>query len=41
MPHPERAYFGIQLPDWTAMENPPKYADGKLVFESMIEYLTR
>ncbi len=41
MPHPERAYFGIQLPNWTAMEKPPKYADGKLVFESMIEYLTR
>jgi len=39
MPHPERAYYGIQLPDWTAMGKAPRYADGKLIFESMVEYL--
>lgn len=41
MPHPERAYYGWQLPDWTRTEKPPRYGDGKLIFESMIEYLTQ
>jgi phosphoribosylformylglycinamidine synthase I len=41
MPHPERAYWGIQLPNWTAMREPPKYADGRLIFESLVEYLKR
>ncbi len=41
MPHPERAYYGWQLPDWTRAGKPPGYGDGKLVFESMIEYVTR
>jgi phosphoribosylformylglycinamidine synthase I len=40
MPHPERAYYGWQLPDWTRMENPPEYGDGKLILESVIEYMT-
>ncbi|MCZ2856542.1 MAG: phosphoribosylformylglycinamidine synthase subunit PurQ [Candidatus Bathyarchaeota archaeon] len=41
MPHPERAYYGWQLPDWTRREQVPKYGDGKLIFESMTEYLTK
>lgn len=41
MPHPERAYYCWQLPDWTSREHVPKYADGKLIFESMTEYLTK
>jgi phosphoribosylformylglycinamidine synthase len=41
MPHPERAYYGWQLPDWTKKEHIPKYGDGKLIFESVIEYLTK
>jgi len=41
MPHPERAFYGWQLPDWTRMEAPPKFADGRLIFSSMIEYITR
>lgn len=41
MPHPERAYYGWQLPDWTRMETPPRYGDGKNIFESMVEYVTR
>lgn len=41
MPHPERAYYGWQLPDWTKREHVPKYGDGKLIFESVIEYLTK
>lgn len=41
MPHPERAYYSWQLPDWTRKKRMSKYGDGKLIFESMIEYLTR
>ncbi len=41
MPHPERAYYGWQLPDWTKKDSIPKYGDGKLVFASMVEYLIR
>jgi phosphoribosylformylglycinamidine synthase len=41
MPHPERAYYGWQLPDWTRKENVPEYGDGKLIFESITEYLTK
>lgn len=39
MPHPERAYAVIQLPDWTRLEKTQKYADGMLIFESLVEYL--
>ena len=41
MPHPERAYYGWQLPDWTKKERMPRYGDGKLVFESIVEYLRK
>lgn len=41
MPHPERAYWGVQLPNWTAMKEAPKYAHGRLIFESLVEYLKR
>lgn len=39
MPHPERAYYSWQLPDWTRKGSPLKYGDGRLIFESMVEYL--
>lgn len=39
MPHPERAYQGLHLPDWTRRKKVPKYADGRRVFKSMIEHL--
>jgi len=41
MPHPERAYFGWQQPDWTKKERVPKYGDGRVIFESIVEYLTK
>ena len=41
MPHPERAFYGWQLPNWTKSEILPRFGDGKLVFESMIEYLKK
>ena len=39
MPHPERAFYGWQLPDYTRMEKKVTYGDGKLIFESAIKYL--
>lgn len=41
MPHPERAFFGYQLPDWTQKSRPPAYGDGKSLFESMINYILK
>ena len=41
MPHPERAYFGWQLPDWTKNEDMPIFGDGRLIFESVAEHLTK
>lgn len=41
MPHPERAFYGLQLPNWTNQKEPPKHADGKLIFDSMVNYLKR
>jgi phosphoribosylformylglycinamidine synthase len=41
MPHPERAYYGWQQPDWTKKERVPRYGDGKLIFESIAEYLNK
>ncbi len=37
MPHPERAYYGLHLPNWTSKEELPKYADGRLIFESVVQ----
>jgi phosphoribosylformylglycinamidine synthase I len=41
MPHPERALYWWQQPDWTRQEQMPQYGDGKLIFESLIDYLTK
>ena len=41
MPHPERAYYGWQLPDWTRMGRPPEYGDGRLILEGIVEYVER
>lgn len=41
MPHPERAFYWWQQPDWTRQKKMSEYGDGKLIFESMIEYLTK
>lgn len=41
MPHPERALYWWQQPDWTRHEQMPQYGDGKLIFESLIEHLTK
>jgi len=41
MPHPERAYYGWQLPDWTRLEKPSQYGDGRAIFEATVEYVER
>ncbi len=41
MPHPERALYWWQQPDWTRHECVPQYGDGKLIFESLVDHLTK
>jgi phosphoribosylformylglycinamidine (FGAM) synthase-like amidotransferase family enzyme len=41
MPHPERAFYGWQLPDWTSQKQMLQYGDGKLIFESIVTYLKK
>ena len=40
MPHPERAFYGIQLPDWTSRRPRPRYGDGREIFRALVEYLS-
>ena len=39
MPHPERAFYYYQYPDWT--RNRRVLGDGYKIFEGMIEYIKR
>jgi phosphoribosylformylglycinamidine synthase len=41
MPHPERACYGWQLPEWTKRERVSRDGDGKAIFETMIKYLIK
>jgi phosphoribosylformylglycinamidine synthase I len=41
MPHPERAFYWWQQPDWTRQKLMLQYGDGKLIFESLIDYLEK
>ena len=41
MPHPERATCWWQQPDWTARQSLSQYGHGRLIFESVIEHLTK
>jgi phosphoribosylformylglycinamidine synthase subunit PurQ / glutaminase len=41
MPHPERTFFGYQHPDWTVQGSAEKNGDGRAVFESVLEYISR
>ncbi|HUS77366.1 MAG TPA: phosphoribosylformylglycinamidine synthase I [Patescibacteria group bacterium] len=41
MPHPERAYFGYLMPQWSRDEGHPEYGDGKVFFESIISYVEK
>ena len=39
MPHPERAYYGYLMPEWTKKGEPPVYGEGYPFFKSIIEYV--
>ena len=41
MPHPEDAYWGYQMPDWTENREISSYGDGMGIFKSMIDYIER
>ncbi len=41
MPHPERALYWWQQPDWTKQQTMPQYGDGKLIFEGLLEHLAK
>jgi phosphoribosylformylglycinamidine synthase subunit PurQ / glutaminase len=41
MPHPERAMYWWQQPDWTRQQQMLQYGDGKLIFQSIIDNLTK
>jgi phosphoribosylformylglycinamidine synthase len=41
MPHPERAMYWWQQPDWTRQQQMQQYGDGKLIFQSIIDNLTK
>ncbi|MGD2142349.1 MAG: phosphoribosylformylglycinamidine synthase subunit PurQ, partial [Candidatus Bathyarchaeota archaeon] len=41
MPHPERAYYGYLMLDWTKKSKPEKYGDGRIFFESIINHVER
>lgn len=41
MPHPERAMYWWQQPNWTSEPQKFQYSDGKLIFQSIINKLTK
>jgi len=41
MPHPERAFYWWQQPDWTKQRTMPQFGDGKLIFESLLDHLAK
>jgi phosphoribosylformylglycinamidine synthase len=41
MPHPERAFYWWQQPDWTRQREMPEYGDGKILFENIVSYLEK
>jgi phosphoribosylformylglycinamidine synthase I len=41
MPHPERAFYWWQQPDWTRQPHTSEYGDGKMVFESLVDVLSK
>jgi len=41
MPHPERVFYRHQHPDWTRAKLKNLDGDGKIVFESVLEYIRK
>ena len=41
MPHPERAFFRAQAPDWTRDGSPEGFGDGRRFLEAVLDYAER
>lgn len=41
MPHPERTFYKHQHPNWTKTRLNNNYGDGRTVFESVLDYITK
>ncbi|UCD14406.1 MAG: phosphoribosylformylglycinamidine synthase subunit PurQ [Thermoplasmatales archaeon] len=41
MPHPERTFYKLQHPDWTRTGFVDTIGDGRAVFESVLEYISK
>jgi len=41
MPHPERSFYQFQHPDWTQTGLSNEYGDGKAIFESVVDYISK
>lgn len=41
MPHPERAFYWWQQPNWTRRKERHAHGDGKLIFEGLIDHLVK
>lgn len=39
MPHPENAYWGFEMPNWTEKREIQQYGDGLGIFKSMVNYI--
>jgi phosphoribosylformylglycinamidine synthase len=41
MPHPERAFYGHLMPEWTRGGTPPEHGDGYPFFKSIVDYVEK
>ena len=41
MPHPERAFYGYLMPEWTRDGKPSEYGDGYYFFKSIVDYVEK
>ena len=41
MPHPENAYWGFEMPEWTLDRVFPQRGDGWGIFKSMVDYIEK
>jgi len=41
MPHPERAFYRAQAPDWTRTGSAEGFGDGRRFFDAILNYAER
>ncbi len=41
MPHPERTFYLYQHPNWTQTGINRNFGDGKAIFESVLNYISK